>query len=94
MKRIEELLFIRNEDNKIEIDAEIYNILVSNQEETMEMIVEAIKDLWKNNRKAVIGAGIVVVILIIAALQGFMLDGILKRKHSCYLCTNQERVSL
>ena len=26
-KRIEELLFIRNEDNKIEIDAEIYNIL-------------------------------------------------------------------
>ena len=27
MKRIEELLFIRNEDNKIEIDAEIYNIL-------------------------------------------------------------------
>ena len=28
-KRIKELLFIRNEDNKIEIDAEIYNILVS-----------------------------------------------------------------
>ena len=28
-KRINELLFIRNEDNKIEIDAEIYNILVS-----------------------------------------------------------------
>jgi len=26
-KRIKELLFIRNEDNKIEIDAEIYNIL-------------------------------------------------------------------
>jgi len=26
-KRIEELLFIRNEDNKIEIDAEIYIIL-------------------------------------------------------------------
>jgi len=26
-KRIEELLFIRNEDNKIEIDAEIYNML-------------------------------------------------------------------
>jgi len=25
--RIEELLYIRNEDNKIEIDAEIYNIL-------------------------------------------------------------------
>ena len=28
-KRIKELLFIRNEDNKIEINAEIYNILVS-----------------------------------------------------------------
>ena len=26
-KRIKELLFIRNEDNRIEIDAEIYNIL-------------------------------------------------------------------
>jgi hypothetical protein len=26
-KRIKELLFIRNEDNKIEIDAEIYKIL-------------------------------------------------------------------
>ena len=29
-KRIEELLSIRNEDNKIEIDAEIYNIIASN----------------------------------------------------------------
>ncbi len=29
MKRINELLFIRNEDNKIEIDAEIYNIFRS-----------------------------------------------------------------
>jgi len=27
LSRINELLFIRNEDNKIEIDAEIYNIL-------------------------------------------------------------------
>jgi hypothetical protein len=27
LRRVEELLFIRNEDNKIEIDAEIYNIL-------------------------------------------------------------------
>jgi len=27
MRRIKELLYIRNEDNKIEIDAEIYNIL-------------------------------------------------------------------
>ena len=34
MKRIKELLFIRNEDNKIEIEAEIYNILVSQMEET------------------------------------------------------------
>ena len=34
MKRINELLSIRNEDNKIEIDAEIYNILVSQMEET------------------------------------------------------------
>jgi len=30
MKRIKELLSIKNDDNKIEIDAEIYNILVSN----------------------------------------------------------------
>ena len=29
MKRIKELLAVRNEDNKIEIDAEIYNISVS-----------------------------------------------------------------
>jgi hypothetical protein len=29
MKRIKELLHVRNEDNKIEIDAEIYNILSS-----------------------------------------------------------------
>jgi hypothetical protein len=29
MSRIEELLSIRNEDNKIEIDAEIYTILIS-----------------------------------------------------------------
>ena len=33
MKRINELLSIRNEDNKIEIDAEIYNILDSQMEE-------------------------------------------------------------
>ena len=33
MNRIIELLFIRNEDNKIEIEAEIYNILVSQMEE-------------------------------------------------------------
>jgi hypothetical protein len=31
MKRINELLFIRNEDNKIEIEAEIYHILVLNK---------------------------------------------------------------
>jgi len=29
MKRIKELLSVKNEDNKIEIDAEIYNILVA-----------------------------------------------------------------
>ena len=34
MKRINELLSIRNEDNKIEIEAEIYNILISQMEET------------------------------------------------------------
>ena len=33
MTRIIELLFIRNEDNKIEIDAEIYNIRVLQTEE-------------------------------------------------------------
>ena len=34
----------------------------------MEMIREAIKHMWKDHRKVVIGAGVVVVILIIAAL--------------------------
>ena len=34
MKRINELLSIRNEDNKIEIDAEIYSILDSQMEKT------------------------------------------------------------
>jgi len=34
MKRIKELLSIRNDDNKIEIDSEIYNIRVSQMEET------------------------------------------------------------
>ena len=29
MKRINELLSIRNDDNRIEIDAEIYSILIS-----------------------------------------------------------------
>ena len=38
------------------------------QEETMEMVKDAVKDLWKNHRKMVIGAGVVLVILIIAAL--------------------------
>ena len=33
MKRIKELLSIRNEDNKIEIDAEIYIIFDSQMEE-------------------------------------------------------------
>ena len=34
----------------------------------MEMIREAIEHMWKDHRKVVIGAGIVIVILIIAAL--------------------------
>ena len=34
MNRIIELLFVKNDDNKIEIEAEIYNILVSQMEET------------------------------------------------------------
>ena len=38
------------------------------QEETMEMIKEAIEHMWKDHRKVVIGAGVVLVILIIAAL--------------------------
>ena len=33
MKRIKELLAIKNDDNRIEIEAEIYNILVSQTEE-------------------------------------------------------------
>ena len=33
MNRIIELLFVKNEDNKIEIDAEIYSILDSQMEE-------------------------------------------------------------
>ena len=34
----------------------------------MEMITDAVKHMWKDHRKVVIGAGVVVVILIIAAL--------------------------
>jgi len=34
----------------------------------MEMIIEAAQTLWKNHRKIVIGAGVVIVILVIAAL--------------------------
>ena len=34
MNRIIELLSVKNNDNKIEIEAEIYNILVSQMEET------------------------------------------------------------
>ena len=34
MNRIIELLSIKNDDNRIEIEAEIYNILVSQMEET------------------------------------------------------------
>ena len=39
-----------------------------NQEETMETIKEAIEHMWKDHRKVVIGAGVVIIILIIAAL--------------------------
>jgi len=34
----------------------------------MEFITDAIKQVWKDHRKMVIGAGVVLVILIIAAL--------------------------
>jgi len=34
MKRIKELLSVKNDDNKIEIEAEIYTILDSQMEET------------------------------------------------------------
>ena len=34
----------------------------------MEMITDAVKHMWKDHRKMVIGAGVVVVILILAAL--------------------------
>ena len=34
----------------------------------MEMIKEEIEHMWKDNRKVVIGEGVVLVILIIAAL--------------------------
>jgi len=34
----------------------------------MEMITDAVKHMWKDHRKVVIGAGVVLVILIIAAL--------------------------
>ena len=64
MKRINELLFIRNEDNKIEIDAEIYNILHSEnikQEETMEKV----KQLW-TWAKAHPQTSVVVVIVVVA----------------------------
>jgi len=34
----------------------------------MEMITDAVKQMWKDHRKMVIAAGVVLVILIIAAL--------------------------
>ncbi len=34
----------------------------------MEMIREAIEQMWKDHKKVVIGAGVVIVILIIVAL--------------------------
>ena len=68
MKRIIELLSIENDDNKIEIDAEIYNILCSEtikQEETMEKV----KQVWalaKANPK--ISVAVVIVIIAIYSL--------------------------
>ena len=38
------------------------------KEINMEMIREAIEHMWKDHKKVVIGAGVVIVILIIAAL--------------------------
>ena len=46
----------------------IGEIFTINQEETMEMIREAIEHMWKDHRKVVIGAGVVIIILIIAVL--------------------------
>jgi len=34
----------------------------------MEIITDAIKQMWKDHKKIMIGAGVVVVILIIAAI--------------------------
>ena len=34
----------------------------------MEMITDAVKHMWKDHRKMVIGAGVILAILIIAAL--------------------------
>ena len=64
------------------------------QEETMDMIKDAIKDLWANHRKKVIGAGVVIVILIIAALQDFMINGVPECKYTIDLLSDQERISL
>ena len=38
------------------------------QEATMQLLKETIEHMWKDHRKMVIGAGVVLVILIIAAL--------------------------
>ncbi len=64
MRRINELLFIRNEDNKIEINSEIYNILRSKkikQEKTMD----ALEHFWTDHKKAVIIVAVVIVVLLI-----------------------------
>ena len=34
----------------------------------MEIIIDAVKHMWQDHKKIVIGAGVVVVILIIAAI--------------------------
>ena len=56
--------------------------------------METIKQIWKDHRKVCIGAGVVLVIFIIAALQEFMLNGLLKREYTSDLLSDQERVSL
>ena len=56
--------------------------------------METVKQIWKDHRKVCIGAGVVIVILIIAALYEFMIHGLLERKHSCHVCAGKEGISL
>ena len=70
MNRIIELLSIKNDDNRIEIDAEIYTILISEniiQEETMDTIKEYAIGLWSLAiaHKKVSAAVIAIIVLLI-----------------------------